>query len=98
MTRCSCGGTRKKLKGKTPDGITYDYLRCSRCGEEVLGMQELHEVADKYKKMRTYSAKITKWGLSLGLRIPSELVKKYKLKDKEELKIVPEIGGFKIIK
>jgi hypothetical protein len=85
------------MSGKMPDGIAYYYWRCTKCGEEVLGMKELHEVAERYRKMRTYSAKLTKWGLSLGLRIPAELVRKYKLKNKEELKLVPEEKGFRVV-
>jgi len=65
--------------------------------EEVLGMKELHEVALRYRKMKKYSAKITRRGLSLGLRIPAELVKRYKIKNKEELTIIPEENGFRIL-
>ena len=97
MTDCVCGGKRIKMSGKMPDGIGYDYWRCTKCGEEVLGMKELHEVAQKYKKIKRYSAKTTKWGLSLGLRIPAELVKKYKIKNKEELTIIPEQNGFRVM-
>ncbi|MBW3022782.1 AbrB/MazE/SpoVT family DNA-binding domain-containing protein [Candidatus Woesearchaeota archaeon] len=98
MSKCFCGGKRIKLKGKTPEGIEYEYFRCAKCGEEILGINEIHEISQKYKKIKQYSAKITKWGLSLGLRIPAELVKKYNLKNKEELIIIPEEGGFRVVK
>ena len=60
-------------------------------------MKQLHEVAEKYRKMKKHTAKISKWGLSLGIRIPNELVKKYKLKPNEEVSIIPEKDGLRII-
>jgi len=97
MTNCFCGGKRIKMTGKTPEGIIYSYWRCLRCKEEVLGMKELHELSNKYQKMRKYTAKTTKWGLSLGLRIPLQLVKRYNIKNKEELTIIPEEKGFRVL-
>jgi antitoxin component of MazEF toxin-antitoxin module len=60
-------------------------------------MTQLHEVAEKYRQMKKYHAKLTKWGLSLGVRIPKELVKKYKLKDNAEVIILPEEEGIRIM-
>ncbi|MBT5021310.1 AbrB/MazE/SpoVT family DNA-binding domain-containing protein [Candidatus Woesearchaeota archaeon] len=96
--KCSdCGTKMIKVSSKTPDGISYNYFKCSKCGEEILNMSQLHEVAEKYRNMKTYHAKISKWGLSLGLRIPKELVKKYKFKANKEVTIIPEKEGLKII-
>ena len=47
--------------------------------------------------MKRFHAKISKWGMSLGLRIPKELVKRYKFKDEEEVTMIPEKEGIKII-
>lgn len=97
ISDCTCGGRRVKMAGKTPDGISYSYWRCKKCKEEVLGMKELHELSQKYEKIRKYSARTTRWGLSLGMRIPSEIVKRYKIKNKEELTIIPEKSGFRVV-
>jgi DNA-directed RNA polymerase subunit RPC12/RpoP len=98
MKKCSeCNGRMKELRAKTPEGVEYLYFKCERCGEEILNMKQLHNVAQKYREMKRFNAKISKWGMSLGLRIPKELVKKYHFKDNEEVTIIPEEGGIKII-
>ena len=87
----------KALKNKTPEGVEYNYFKCTKCGEEILNMNQLHNVAEKYRTMKNYHVKLTKWGLSLGLRIPKEIVEKYDLKDDEEIVIIPDEKGIKLI-
>ena len=51
----TCSGCKKGMIeriGKTPEGVAYKYYRCDSCGEEVLDMKQLHEVAEKYRNMR----------------------------------------------
>lgn len=98
MKKCSeCGGNMNEYTNKTPEGIEYKYFKCSKCGEEIVNMKQLHNVAEKYRIMKRYYVKLSRWGLSLGLRIPSELVQKYKFKDNEEVNIISEKDGIKII-
>jgi predicted RNA-binding Zn-ribbon protein involved in translation (DUF1610 family) len=98
MKRCSeCGGEIKEQAAKTPEGVGYKYFKCRKCGEEIVDMKQLHDVAQKYREMKTFRAKISRWGMSLGLRIPKELVKKYNFKDEEEVTIIPDDKGIKII-
>lgn len=98
MKRCSeCNGEMKELTAKTPEGVEYRYFRCVKCGEEIVDMKQLHSVAQKYREMKTFHAKVSRWGLSLGLRIPKELVKRYHFKDEEEVTIIAEDKGIKII-
>ena len=98
MKKCTeCSGLMHDLKTKTPEGIEYSYYKCEKCGEEIVDMKQLHEVAEKYRVLKRYQVKLSKWGLSLGLRIPKELVKKYNLKDEEVVAIIPEKKGLKII-
>ncbi len=97
MKKCSvCGKGMKELTGKTPEGMEYKYFKCS-CGEEIVDMSQLHAIADKYRTLKKYNAKLSKWGMSLGIRIPRELVKKYKLKESESVSIIPEKEGLRII-
>jgi len=84
-------------KATTPEGIEYEYFKCENCGEEVLNMEQLHKVAEKYREMKLYKATLNKWGESLGLRIPKELVVKYKFRNNEKVSIIPEKKGIKII-
>ena len=93
----SCSNPLSEMNGKTADGIEYKYLKCGACGEEVVDSSQLHEVANKIIAMKTYKAKITQWGQSLGLRIPKELVLTHGLSSDVEVSIVPDDNGFKII-
>ena len=96
MKKCSeCKGNMKEHKAKTPEGIAYKYYKCPECGEEIVDMKQLHAVADKYRELKKYHAKLTPWGKSLGLRIPNELVKKYNFKG--EVILIPEKKGIRIV-
>jgi len=87
----------RELSGHTPEGIGYTYFRCTKCGEEMVNRDQLHNVAQKYRAIRNYHIKLSKWGLSLGLRIPKEIVERYHLQDSEEIILVPEKEGFKLV-
>ncbi len=98
MKRCSeCNGKMIEKTSKTPEGFEYNFYRCSKCGAEIVDMKQLHNVAEKYRIMKKYNAKLSKWGLSLGLRIPKELVSKYHLSNEEEVSIIPEKNGILIV-
>lgn len=86
-----------EFKGKTPEGVAYTYYRCEKCGEEIVNMKQLHDVAQKYREMKRFHAKMSQWGMSLGLRIPKELVTKYRLKNERKVTIIPEKEGMRII-
>ena len=96
-TCTECKGGMKEFEAKTPEGIGYKYYKCEKCGEEILTMDQLHEVSEKYRILKKYSVKVSKWGQSLGVRIPKDLVKKYHLKADEEIIIIPEKEGMKIV-
>ena len=98
MKTCSdCKGKMIERNAKTPEGISYNYFKCGKCGEEVVNMKQLHNVAEKYRSMKSYHVKISKWGLSLGIRIPKELAKKYNFKDHKEVALIPEEKGMRIV-
>lgn len=87
----------ESIEAKTPEGVSYSYYRCAKCREEIVDMKQLHEVAEKYRSMKKYHAKVTRWGMSLGVRIPKELAEKYHFKENEEVNIIPEEEGIKIV-
>lgn len=87
----------KELSAKTPECVGYKYFKCKKCGEEIVDMKQLHDVAQKYRDMKAFHAKLSRWGMSLGLRIPKELVKKYNFKEEENVTIVAEDKGIRII-
>ncbi|MFH1134304.1 MAG: AbrB/MazE/SpoVT family DNA-binding domain-containing protein [Nanoarchaeota archaeon] len=83
----------KLMNSTTPDGVPYSYFACPHCGEEVLDRSQLHEVAENYKTL--YRAKLSKWGKSIGLRIPKELIDRYGFKG--EVTLIPLEKGVKIV-
>ncbi len=86
-----------ELKAKTPEGVEYKYFRCKECGEEIVDMKQLHDVAQVYRDMKRFHAKVSTWGMSLGLRIPKELAKKYDFRNNREVTIIPEKEGIRVI-
>jgi len=98
MKTCSeCRGEMTEMSSKTPEGVAYRYFKCKKCGEEIVDMKQLHNVAEKYREMKKYHVKLSRWGLSIGLRIPKELIKKYNFKNEEEVILIPEDKGIKIV-
>ena len=97
MKKCYCGGEMRIMKGKTPDGVKYRYHKCKNCGQEVVELKQLYDVAHKYRIMKKFHVRISEWGSSLGIRFPKALVGKYHLKKNREVIIIPEDNGVKII-
>ena len=98
MKSCSeCKGIMVEKSTKTPEGVSYNYFKCDKCGEEIVNMSQLHNVAEKYRIMKKYHVKLSKWGLSIGLRIPKEIAEKYHFKDNGEVAIIPEDRGIRVI-
>lgn len=87
----------RQMKGNTNDGLDYVFFKCSGCGIEMVSTDQLHEIAAKSRALKTYNAKITKWGESLGIRIPKELVTMHRITHDEEVTIIPEDAGFRIV-
>lgn len=90
-----CSGKRLELIDVDPDGVKYRYWKCIKCGDEVLDMKQLHDAAVEFRKLST--AKISKWGSALAIRIPQEIVRKQKLKIGYEVQILPEKNGFRVV-
>ena len=97
MKCTKCESKMINKKGITPEGFGYNYSQCVNCGEEIVDLKQLHAVASKYREMKKYSVKISKWGDSLAMRIPKELVKEYNLKNENQLILIPEKKSIKII-
>ncbi|MFQ5620263.1 MAG: AbrB/MazE/SpoVT family DNA-binding domain-containing protein [Candidatus Nanoarchaeia archaeon] len=98
MKQCtSCNTNLVEKSSFTPDKVPYKYHACPKCGEEILDRNQLHEVAQKYRTLKKFHVKLSKWGLSLGLRIPKELIEKYHFRPNEEVTIIPEEDGLKIV-
>jgi len=97
MRLCSvCKKVMVIKTAKLKDGVPYQYYSCS-CGEEFLDMKQLHEAAEILRERKRNIAKLSRWGVSLGVRIPKDLVQRYNLKEKSEVTFIPEDGSIRII-
>lgn len=98
-TKCwECGGRRIELIDRDPDGVVYKYWKCTKCGDAVLDMDQLHGAAEQYRKLiRAKRAKVSKWGNALAFRIPKEIAISQKIKAGEKVRIQEEKIGFRVI-
>ena len=98
MKKCfKCGSQMLEKKAKTPERISYSYHSCPKCGEEIVDLNQLHAVAEEYRKLKKYSVKLSKWGTSLGLRIPKELAVENGLKENKIVSLIQEKQAIRII-
>jgi hypothetical protein len=90
-----CGGSSEEKIGYTPEGLSYNYWKCKKCGDEILTMRQLHDIAKKERKV--IEATISKWGTAIAMRIPKSIVQTYNLVPGKKATIIPEKTGFKVI-
>ena len=91
----------KKKDVMEEDGIEFEAFKCVKCGEEIMTMPQLKVLANKYKKLRNAKeVTFAKWGNSIAVRIPSDIVQEFKIsvgkqgtltKDKNGIKITPTV-------
>lgn len=97
MKCVKCFGELAEKKDFTPEGFEYRYFKCGKCGKEIVNMEQLHEVAEKYREMKKYRVKLSMWGKSRALRIPKELTKAYGLQKVSEVSLVPDKKSIRIV-
>jgi len=85
----------KEVRASYDKNISYRHWKCTRCGDEVLDMEQLHELAEQYRKMQ--KVKVSRWGNALAVRIPKEIVISQKIKAGEKVRIQEEKIGFRVI-
>ena len=89
-----CGGRLSKAAG-VRKGVKYNALKCGKCGEEIMTLDQAASFLDEAQKMKTVT--FSKWGQSIAVRIPVEAVKKYGITLKEKGMLLLEKDGFRII-
>jgi hypothetical protein len=94
-----CGGTVEKKRGvMEEDNVEYEYFKCLQCGEEYLDMDQLEKVAAKYRKLReAKDITFRKWGNSIAVRIPKEIVDALNIASGKHGKLFREKNGLKIV-
>lgn len=81
------------------DGVSFEIFHCKACGEEIMTMKQLKELATKYRELRkAKDVTFAKWGNSIAMRIPSDIAEEYDIipgkhgtltKGKEGFKVIP---------
>ena len=95
---CNKGEMKKTKDIIKQEGIEFEAFKCMSCGEEIMNMNQLKVLANKYRKLRK-AKEITfaKWGNSIAVRIPSEIVNEYNIKSGKHGIVTKEKGGIRII-
>ena len=92
--KCKKGNLVEKTE-RDKNGIAFHYFACATCRNSFLDMDQLHAVAEKYRAMKKYRVKLTRWGVSKGIRIPKELLAKYKFS--KEVSLIPEKDCIRLV-
>ncbi len=94
-----CNGNMEKVKDSMPeDNIDFEAYKCVSCGEKLMNMNQLGVLAEKYRNLRkAKEVKFQKWGNSLAVRIPKELVDELHLAPKKKGLAIKEKNSLKII-
>ncbi len=80
------------------DNIEFEAFKCNNCGEEIMNMSQLKILAEKYKKLRkAKEGTFAKWGNSMAIRIPNEIIHEYKIKAGNQCLITKDKIGIRII-
>jgi hypothetical protein len=80
------------------DNVGFTAYQCAKCGESLLNMRQLGELAGKYRALRK-AKKITfsKWGNSLAVRIPQDFAKDLDIKEGDHALLKKTESGLEIV-
>ena len=96
LKKCTeCGSARVYLATGKYKGIPYTSYRCKECGDEVFTMEQAKSLANAVEDARKVT--FSKWGETLAVRIPADVVRRLHLKPKSKGKLIEEANGFKIV-
>ena len=92
-----CKTNLKKVKFDIGYGVEVESLHCKNCGFNITENNRLKTAISTLREQMSKEIKIVKVGTGLGIRIPNEVVKSYKLKKGEEIVLKPELDGIKLV-
>lgn len=100
MKSKKCSQCKSLLEEKKFDigyGIQVATLHCRKCGFNLTDEKVLNKAMSSLHDRMSRETKIIRVGSGLGVRIPNELAKNYRLKNGEGIIIKPETDGIKLI-
>lgn len=92
-----CKKSLEKVKFDIGYGVEVESLHCKKCGFNITENNRLKTAISTLREQMSKEIKIIKVGTGLGVRLPNEVVKNYKLKKGEEIIIKPELDGIKLV-
>ena len=88
----------KKVDLFGPEKIEFEEFQCPKCGEELLSMEQLKLLGEKHKEWRkSQQATFSKWGNSIALRIPKEIITALHIKAGATALVKTEKNGIRIV-
>lgn len=92
-----CKTSLEKVKFDIGYGVEVESLHCRKCGFNITEDNRLKTAISSLREQMSKEVKIVKVGTGLGVRLPNEVVKSYKLKKGEEIILKPEFDGIKLV-
>ncbi len=94
-----CSGLMEKVEDNLEqDKVSFVAYKCTKCGEELMDMEQLKELAHKYRELRK-AKEITfaKWGNSLAVRIPQDFAEGLSIKEGDRALLKRTKEGLEIV-
>ena len=93
-----CKGKMEKVQDSIKqDNVDFEAFKCNSCGEELMDMKQLKSVAKKYRKLRqSKEVMFAKWGNSIAVRIPKEIVDEFHIKSGKQALLTKDKNSIKI--
>ena len=92
-----CKTSLEKVKFNIGYGVEVESLHCKKCGFNITENNKLKTAISSLREQMSKEIKIVKVGTGLGVRLPNEVVRSYKLKKGEEITLKPELDGIKLV-
>ena len=86
----NCSGKMEKVKYDVGFGIVVDSYTCSNCHHNFTDEKILDRAMEKMREKMSIRVKVLKIGTGIGIRIPNEVATKMKLKNGQEVEIIPK--------
>lgn len=89
----------KKIEDKIQeDKVDFTAYQCLKCGEELMDMNQLKALAEKYRELRkAKEVTFAKWGNSLAVRIPKEFSEELAIREGDHAFLKRSERGMEII-
>ena len=96
--KCSqCKNEMKEIIYDIGYGINVESLHCEKCGFNITEDVKLKKALSNLKNKMSKETRIIRVGTGLGVRIPNEIVKNFKLRKGEKIIVKPEADGVKLV-